>query len=238
MKKIIVAALAAIFIALPSLVSAGYSGDDIMLMTRLEVSKDNSTWVNYLAEENSGDQILTVLPGDTVYLRLKTWNTGDSDAYNVSYTGDFTNPQYLSSSDMFTSGAGAKNDLDGDETYYYSMTSYSSTTGAAIFTLDGVVGSSTVDTNYQSGGITATVSSDTPDQTIMLVTVRITDIAGRGFTWRDLLFPRAHADDSATTQARILVSIPTTAAPVVPTLPVTGPDPIQLIMSPVMRLCQ
>jgi len=87
MKKVVFVLMAAVLIALPSFTSAGYSSGGAMLLTRLEVSKDNTNWVNYLAEENSGDQTLTVLPGDTVYFRLKTWNTGDAPSINITFTG-------------------------------------------------------------------------------------------------------------------------------------------------------
>lgn len=238
MKKIIFALMAAAFVALPSFVSAGYvaGGGNVVINTRLEASADNSTWVNYLAEENSGGQTLTVSPGDTIYLRLKTWNTGGMPA-GVEYTGTFTNPAYLDSPEMFSSGAGAKDDLDGDATYYYALTSFDTSSGVTLFTLDAIMNGSTVDANYQSGGITAQIKSDTPDQTEMLVTVQVTG-ADAYITWWQRLFTHAYADDAATTQVRILVSNPPATAVTTPTLPVTGPDPIQLIMSPVMRLCQ
>lgn len=224
MKKIIVGFLVAVFVALPSFVSAGYSANDgnIILLTRLEVSKDNTNWVNYLAEENSGGQTLTVSPGDTVYLRLKTWNTGISPAVTVQYTGSYTNPQYIDALDPFH--AGVYDDLDGDTLFYYGLDSLPDlTAGTMSFHLDGVLQDTDDQAGYQGGEIVARVKAETPDQTVILATVQInsTDFV---VWWKRLLFPRAYADDVATTQVRLLVSNPPAAAPATQTLPVTGPD--------------
>ena len=238
MRKVLIVFLATVFVALPSFVSAGYSSGGAMLLTRLEVSKDNTNWVNYLAEENSGDQTLTVLPGDTVYFRLKTWNTGDAPSINITFTGSYTNPGYIDALDPFHPGV--HDDLDGDATFYYALTGLPDmTAGTVSFDLDAVANGSTDLLNYQSGEMVARVAAGTPDQTVMLTTVIITG-ASQVAWWKKLLFPRAYADDSATTQVRILVSNPpaATAQMTTQTLPVTGPDPIQLIMSPVMRFCQ
>ena len=238
MKKVVFVLMAAVLIALPSFTSAGYSSGGAMLLTRLEVSKDNTNWVNYLAEENSGDQTLTVLPGDTVYFRLKTWNTGDAPSIDITFTGSYTNPGYIDALDPFHPGV--HDDLDGDATFYYALTGLPDmTAGTVSFDLDAVANGSTDLLNYQSGEMVARVAAGTPDQTVMLTTVIITG-ASQVAWWKKLLFPRAYADDSATTQVRILVSNPpaATAQMTTQTLPVTGPDPIQLIMSPVMRFCQ
>jgi len=229
--------LAVVFIALPNLASAGYSnGGGALLLTRLEVSKDNSTWVNYLAETNSGGQTLTVSPGDTVYFRLKTWDTGDTPAINITYTASYTNPSYIDALDPFH--AGVNDDLDGnDPASYYALTGLpDATAGTLTFDLDGVAVSSEI-TGYESGGMVARVKAGTPDQTVILATVIITGASQVGFNWWQRLFAHAYADSSATTQVRLLVSNPPAVA-ATPTLPVTGPDPIQLIMAPVMRLCR
>ena len=69
---------------------------------------------------------------------------------------------------------------------------------------------------------TSTVSSDTPDGTVILVTVAITQANPFGVAWLDRLTNRAYADDSATTQARILVQSPPVDRTAAPTLTPTA----------------
>lgn len=251
MKKIIIVlGVLALLLFVPIYIAyAGYGiGAGFNLKTRLEVSADNATWVNYLAEDNSGGDILTVSPGDTIYLRLKTWNEGGTAGEDTTFTGTFTNQQYLTNSTMFTGVGGGSGDLDEDGLYGYAMTGggYNSVTGIAEFLLTGVVNGSTDEVNFQTGGITSEISASTPDQTLITVTVIITG-TNPELAWLNRLLPRAYADEFGTTEVRILVDNPpadptptptptpsasatdtSTAASsnqtIVTTLPVTGPD--------------
>jgi len=231
MKKVLMVLMAAVLVALPSFVDAGYGGIGTNLLTRLEVSKDNATWVNYLAETNSGNQTLTVSPGDTLYFRLKTWNIGNNPASDIEFSATYTNPQYISALDPF-SLTGAQNDLDGDVDNVYSLNAPPSG-GTMTFNLNAVAKNTTDLAGFESGGVLLKVAAGTPDQTVILATVTITGIRVLGW-WKDLLFPRAYADDAATTQVRIMVSNPPAVTPVV--LPATGADSSSLLILPVAYL--
>lgn len=232
MKKALFILMAAVLVALPSFTSAGFSNGGATLLTRLEVSKDGTTWVNYLAETNGGGQTLTVSPGDTIYFRLRTWNAGANPAVNITYTSSYSNPQFIDAWDPFHPGV--NDDLDADATFYYSLTGLPNmTAGTVSFDLDAVAPVSSETSGFQSGGMVARVAAGTPDQTVILATVIITG-AGSIAWWKNWLFPRAYADDSATTQVRILVSNPPVVTPIV--LPTTGPDASGLLLLPVSYL--
>lgn len=217
----------------------GEGGAGYNLKTRLEVSADNSTWANFLAEDNSGGATLTVAPGDTIYLRLKTWDEGILPGVNTTFTGTFTNQQYLTNSTMFTGPGGGSGDLDGDIVNGYSMTGggYNPVTGVAEFILNAVQNGSTENVNFQSGGITSQIATGTPDQTVIMVTVVINN-TNPGVGWLDHFLERAYADNLGTTQVRILVNANATSPTPTPTpapsstttaadeatLPATGAD--------------
>lgn len=236
MKKMLIIAGCVLAVILPSIVIAGFTGDQgIDLRTRLEASTDNLAWVNYSGEDNPGNATLNVSAGDTVYIRLKTWDISDLIvATNIEFTGTFTNPQYISSTDFL--GTGTNDDLDGDGVKVYSLTSYDEVAGTAVFDLNGISPSSSVDTDFDSGGVTITVDSDTPDQTVILATVQITSADELPWiSWATNIYDRALADDQATTRVRILVNNPTptptptsttttTATATTNALPETGPS--------------
>jgi hypothetical protein len=208
MRKVaLVLLLAVSIVVLPKIVFASFNFGDVALETRLEVSKDNATWVNYLADSNSGNQTLTVSPGDTLYFRLKTWDTGLTPATNVRYGASFTNPSYIDSLDPFH--IGTNDDSDGDGHPYTLTGTPDMTAGTFQFTLDNVASSSTETTNDESGAMVAGIDARTPDQTVFLVTVQITGIVElSNASWLNNLSPKAYADSQATTQVRILVSNP------------------------------
>jgi hypothetical protein len=231
MKKALFILLSALFVAalLPlGITKAGFQEGSLNIQTRLEVSLDNSTWINYSAESNSGGTVLTVDPGDTVYFRLKTW--ADQPADNVDFTATFTNQQYLANASMFSVDGGDQGDLDGDTTRGYSMTGggYNAATGTATFTLNGVRVSS-VSSNFQSGGITTQIAPSTPDGTIINATVQITN-AVPVWTWNNKLLQKAYADANGTTVVRLAISNPTinnqaaTGTTAATTLPETGSE--------------
>jgi len=226
MKKVVIALLAVVFSVFPSIASAGFISGGATLLTRLEVSKDNSTWVNYLAETDSGNQTLTVSPGDTIYFRLKTWDTGDTPAINITYSGVYTNPAGMDALSAFDSGS--TDDLDGDAILFYGLSGLPDmNAGTLSFYLDGVDNGTTDATGFQSGGMTGRIAAGTADQTVILATVTITGADLFIASWEKLLFPRAYADDQATTQVRMLVSNPPVVpqtTPAVQVLPATGSD--------------
>jgi hypothetical protein len=238
MKKLLVIIFASLVLAtaLPLyLVYAGFGqeGAFINVKARLEVSKDNVNWVNYEAEDDSGSGTLTVSPGDTIYFRLKTWNTGTHSVANVAYAAAFTNQQYLIDSVMFTGSGGGSGDLgdDGDPANGYSMTGegYNSETGIATFELSGVAADSTITSGYQSGGITSQIATGTPDQTIITAAVTISDAVDLEIGWLNNIVSRAYADEFGTTTIGIIVSNPAVAnntadQSIVQTLPATGPN--------------
>lgn len=244
MKKVITVAAILFSTALGPLyfTYAGFHGSigSLDITTRLEVSSDNTNWVNNVAEDNAGGQTLTIAPGGTVYFRLKTWNEGGDNCTGVNFTATFTNQQYLTNSQMFTGAGNGSGDLgdDGDPSHGYFMSEdYNPDTGIASFELDYVQSGSTITSGYQSGGITSQIASSTPEQTVITATVVATDAFPQGYAWQNLFTPWAHADDSATTTVRILVTTPPAAAsnsvttassPIVSTLPSTGPDPADL----------
>jgi hypothetical protein len=214
MKKAAIIIIAVISIlGLSQIVGAGFApeGQEFDLRTRLEVSKDGSNWYNYTAESNPGNQTLTVSPGDTITMRLKTWDVGSEAATNIGYTSSFTNPSYFSA--FYTFGdAGANADVDGDATLYYNAGTFDMSGGTFTFTLDGVDHNTTINSGEQSGQVTATIGDDAVDQGVILVTAQITDATEPpvivGFL--DRLFPKALADAQATTQVRMIVSNPQT----------------------------
>lgn len=229
-RKILVLFIALELVLLVPLyfVQAGYTDAGINLKTRLEVSSDNVNWVNYLAEDKSGSETLTVAPGSTIYFRLKTWNSDADNTGFVNLNSTFTNPAYLTNTVFFATG-GAE-DLDGDSTPYLpGPLGYVAETGSGDATLLGVGGNSTADTNFQSGGMTFQISSSTPEQTVILATTQITS-ASPLFVWIDRVINRAYADSNGTSQARVLVATSTPAATLTPTtpavsiLPATGYD--------------
>jgi hypothetical protein len=206
-KLLVIAVLAAALAIIPSLVFAGYDeGDGYELLTRLEVSKDGSTWINYSAETNSGNQTLTVSPGDTIFLRLKTWDIGQSPATNIQFSSTFTNPTNIDAFDPFTSG---NDDSDGDGLLFYSAVSVNINAGTFLFSLDGVAGNTNENAGYQSGTVAARIGANAPNGSITLITVQITD-ADHPVAYKiNQLFPRAYADEQGATQIRLLVYNPT-----------------------------
>lgn len=223
MRKVIITLAAIALAVMPTFASAVFINSGAILLTRLEVSKDEVTWVNYLAETSSGNETFTVSPGDTVYFRLKTWDTGNAPAVNVTYSASYTNPQYIDALDPFH--AGNQDNLDGD-IFHYALSGLPDTTAGTLqFTLDAVANNSSDTANFESGGIVARVAAGTPDQTVILATIQITGSSLVTINWwENLLFSHAYADSSATTQARILVSNPPVATtPAVTALPATGP---------------
>lgn len=236
LKKILVLIIALELVLIIPLyfVRAGYVPlPGIEIQSRLEVSSDNTNWVNYVAEDNSGNQTLTVTPGSTIYFRIKAWNTGDANAGMVNMSSTFTNPSYLTNSSFLSTSE--EQDLDGDSTPYLpSPFGYVAETGTADFTLLFAQANSTVDSNFQSSTMAFQTSASTPEQTVILATIQVTS-AGPWLVWLDKLVNRAHADANGTSQARILVANPaatptstptptSSAAAVVSTLPATGPD--------------
>lgn len=226
MRKLCLLLIVGLIVALiPISVLAGFSGGgDINLMTRLEVSNNGSDWYNYSAETNSGLQTLQVHPGDTVTFRIKVWNLGNSAANNIALSATTTNPQYIQTANIFDGSATTNQDLDGDG-YDYAVTSFDSAAGTGTFLLDeadtGTVEAGT--TNNEGGTYTTQISSSTPDQTLIEVTMKITaasEVRGEDQTNNINLLDRAYADDEGTTIAKILVvNQPATA------LPSTGKSP-------------
>jgi len=219
MKKIVAFVLIiAALVILPSFAFAGFNNTrGIVLQTRLEVSKDGTNWDNYVAETDPGNQTLTVSPGDTIFFRLKTWNTSEARGANILYTASYTNPQYIDRLDPFHAGVG--DDIDGDGSLY-TITDTDPVAGTMHFSLDGVNGGTNETSGFESGGIAARISADAPDKAVILATVQITAASG-SFNDYNYFSGRAYADDSATTQVRILISNPSVTPSVTPPYPIS-----------------
>lgn len=220
MKKfLIVLALGILCSMLPLGAFAGYSGSgDFELRTKLEVSKPGSDWMNYLAEDNPGNQTLSVNAGDTVTFRLKVWDVTATSAQNVVLSSTITNPQYIETANIFDGSSTTNNDLDGD-TAVYSLTAFDPAAGTGTFGLQAVMGNSSENANFESGTYTTKISSSAPDQTLIEVTITLTAANELRIINRSNLINRAYADEFGTTKVRILVQNPTTATTV---LPATG----------------
>lgn len=63
---------------------------------KVEVSADGVTWINYGGTENPGGAALAAGPGDTVFARVKIWNSGTTQAVNLTGSGSLTNSAYFS----------------------------------------------------------------------------------------------------------------------------------------------
>ena len=205
MKKWLIAVFAGVFFALVPLgVLAGYPGTNIELLTRLEVTKDGSSWYNYSVETNSGGQTLDINAGDTVTFKVKMWNTGSSNATSVSLAVNSTNSQYVETANIFDGSAASNADLDVDG-HIYTLTGFTPSAGTATLGQDYVAAGTveTGDTNKESGTYTTKISSSTPDQTLITVTMTVTAAEEQRMVGG--LLDRAFADSSGTTVVRILV---------------------------------
>ncbi len=223
MKKVFIVVMLGMLCSLiPLGVFAGYSGTgDFELRTKLEVSKPGSDWMNYTAEDNPGNQTLSVNAGDTVTFRLKVWDVTSTAAQDIALATTVTNPQYIETANIFDGSSTTDEDLDGD-TLDYSVTSFDSTAGTGTFALDAVAASGSENTGFESGTYTTKISGSTPDQTLIEVTITLTAANNLRFLSRSSLLDRAFADDLGTTKVRILVQNPTPTATATTVLPATG----------------
>jgi hypothetical protein len=222
LKKIIAFVLVVVaFVVLPGFVFAGFGIGGVNMQTRLEVSKDNINWDNYVAETNPGNQTLTVSPGDTIYFRLKTWDIGAATARNVHYNASYTNPQYIASFDPFHVGTQDDTDANGRA---YVLGATDPVAGTMQFSISRVDRNTTETSGFESGVMAATISNDVPDQAVISATVQIASMA----PLNDYNYSsgRVYADDQATTQVRILIARPVVTPSVTPS--VTPPYPISV----------
>lgn len=223
MKKVFFVLIAALLLALfPFGAFAGFSGDNIEILTRLEASNNGTDWYNYSAETNSGGQTLEINAGDTVTFKVKMWNIGESDAQNIVMNLTSTNWQYVETANIFDGSAASNADLDGD-TAEYTLADFSPSAGTATFNhiFVGYGTNETGDTNSESGTYTTKISSSTPDQTVITVTITVSTAEEARVIVGSSFLDRAMADDSATSVVRILVHN-TTAQAATTTLPETG----------------
>lgn len=226
MKKIVAFVLVvAAFVIVPSFAFAGFGSGGVNLQTRLEVSKDNTDWDNYDAEVNPGGQTLTVSPGDTIYFRLKTWDTGGMYAQNVQFNAGYTNPQYIASFDPFHPGT--QDDTDGNGRAYV-LGATDPIAGTMQFSISRINKNTSETTGYEGGEMVAHIASDVPDQAVITATVQIASMAPiPDFNYSS---GKVYADDQATTQARIIISNPPAVTPATPSVTpsITPPYPISI----------
>lgn len=227
MRKLVYVVLGLFFVLAPLGVFAGYGegGDTYNLKTKLEVSKNGTDWYNYSAEENAGGQTLSINAGDSVTFRLKVWDDGNANSEDIYLPIAITNAQYIESANVFDGSASSNSDLDLDDTHYV-LTSLDTNAGTGMVYLPYVIfGTSETGTDNESGTYTTKISANTPDQTLIKVTMFIETAAEdtREFNRGPQMLDRALADSLGTTEVRILVLNPsqTQAAPAT-TLPNTG----------------
>ena len=213
-------------------VYAGYveEGESFEVKSRLEVSSDNATWVNYSAEENSGNETLTVAPGGNIYWRIKTWNSGEATAGATTFNGTFVNGRFIQDLSLFScdDSIGDCNLDAADPSGIYTVTEELNA-NTFSFAIPSISQGTTVDEGFESGGFSATIAADTPDQSEVTLTVTIAG-SEQFISLLDRIVSRAHADELATTTVRILVQAPaaaaTATATTLTTLPATGSDVI------------
>lgn len=219
MRRWLVLILGVAFALVPVSALAGYTaGGNYDLRTKLEVSKDGSNWYNYDAETSAGGQTLDINAGDTVTFRIKMWNLGRGVASEIQMSVAATNPQWIETADIFNGSPATNGDID-DDHFYYSLVSL--TAGSGVFGHEAVPTTKNAEagtTNNECGSYTTKIKSDTPDLTLIQVTMAVT--AAQQPVSKIKLLDRAYADSSATTVVRILVHNPSTAQTTA--LPATG----------------
>lgn len=77
---------------------------------RLDVSKDNgATWHNYDAEENPGEETLTINGGDELLFKIQLWNSGNAPVANIIIENTVSQPDYLIFNNTFVDSDEDKN---------------------------------------------------------------------------------------------------------------------------------
>lgn len=108
MKKII-STILALLVFVPSVALASITDTiegevdltyDITI--RLDVSKDNgATWHNHDAEENPGEETLTIKGGDELLFKIQLWNSGNAPVGGISIENIISNPEYFTFNNTF-----------------------------------------------------------------------------------------------------------------------------------------
>ncbi|MDD5606776.1 MAG: hypothetical protein PHN37_02875 [Candidatus Pacebacteria bacterium] len=147
------------------------NGDGIIVGIRIDVSKDGgNTWYNYMADENPGNQTLTVSPGDTLIFRGTSWNAGALDA-GVAFEGIITNTEYI---DTFNAFEGGNEDVDGTGAFY-TLNGINVVNDSMIMAigLETHLDTTKDENDPELGSITLTLTDNIPDQTVITGTFEL-----------------------------------------------------------------
>lgn len=83
------------------------AGDGVALFIKYDISTDNGvTWHNFTGTTDAGGEAITANSGDTVLVRVKTWNTGATNALDVTGHISTTNPSLISSATVLDNSGG------------------------------------------------------------------------------------------------------------------------------------
>jgi len=175
--------------------------DNVDLKIKLEASIDNGlTWHNYSGTTNPKGESITASPGDTVFIRLKTWNENATHtATNVQLLGAYTNTKYIAS------GSCTNTDQDGNGTEYSGGLA---TAGLGVGAIDlGANGSETA--NYESAIFIAKLKKSFPiGRTVIIGRITITDEGESAAVGQLLGAPYALASGLGNySQVRVVVNV-------------------------------
>lgn len=190
--------------------------DDVNLHIKLEGSLNNGVnWHNYSGTEFSGGESITANPGDTVLMRVKIWNTGDGNAYDVVSSGTLTNFAYVNAVNVVST------DADGNGRSY---TVDPGVTGGTISQVNlGGTEPCTAQTGSECATLNFVLSDNFPvGQTVIVSEITIdsyTDRRVANSLFNDMIREAYAVGTGRKSAARIVVNV---AQPEVTELPQTG----------------
>jgi hypothetical protein len=172
MKKNLLISTLVIFILFiaPAAAHALYEfGDGEAVGIRVDVSSDNgTTWHNFDSNENPGEEIIYVSPGDTLIFRGTTWNAGASHL-NPTFEAILTGSDYFT--DFINFNDSGTDDIDGNNNYYFTGEFFNApdndgTTSFDVYLNQGLPTSSDLE-NAEVGAISVTLANDIPNNTLI-----------------------------------------------------------------------
>lgn len=209
-------------------------GNGISVGSMVTVSKNNSTWDNYLNTSNitPTGQTLVVKPGDTLYFKGEVWNSADAvtgAAVQPLMVALIKNAKYLDNIETF---AGGNADKDGNGIDFVTVpgppppllneyNAYGLTFSEPLLP-KGPLGPGNIP---ESGLITAKVKADVPDGTVIEGTLALFNLNQEQFQAGNIFTKKALADgfsdiiDQVPERASVRILV---TQPAVTTLPATG----------------
>lgn len=187
--------------------------ETVDLYVRVEGSLDNgATWHNFQSTVDGGNESLTISGGDTLLIRVKTWNeTVGRQTTGAEITASLSDSDYISNVELIS----LDDDTDSNE---YSGNVWS---GGGTATIDIMPGD--VDSGYQSITAEVTFAENIPAGYSMTGSVTITDegTSGPYLTFNPFI-KRVLANGLNRVSSIRIITADATTTPPATTLPETG----------------